>query len=236
MADITVNGNVKGRGSGQSEGPNGFPRGATKTASARRMPASCAGWCGRRRPYRGCACCSSSATSWSMGIPNLKPSLFAWEYNSENVSLMPALINTVLMTAFRWSSPHRWASLRPSGWWSTPARQPAGAGGPHDHRDAAGHPLHRIRPVRHAVLRHAAAVGLQPDRRCLHPGHHGAAGHHAHHRGSAARRAGFLPRRQLGLGAGKLRTVFTIVLPSAMPGILSGVILARAASWARPLP
>ena len=29
-----------------------------------------------------------------------------------------------------------------------------------------------------------------------------------------------------GLGAGKLRTVFSIVLPSAMPGILSGVILA----------
>lgn len=29
-----------------------------------------------------------------------------------------------------------------------------------------------------------------------------------------------------GLGAGKLRTVFAIILPSAMPGILSGVILA----------
>ena len=29
-----------------------------------------------------------------------------------------------------------------------------------------------------------------------------------------------------GLGAGKLRTVFRIVLPSAVPGILSGVILA----------
>jgi len=29
-----------------------------------------------------------------------------------------------------------------------------------------------------------------------------------------------------GLGAGKLRTVFTIVLPAAIPGILSGVILA----------
>ena len=28
-----------------------------------------------------------------------------------------------------------------------------------------------------------------------------------------------------GLGAGKLRTVFRIVLPSAVPGILSGVIL-----------
>ena len=35
-----------------------------------------------------------------MGIPNLKLSLFEWEYNSENVSLMPALINTLLMTAF----------------------------------------------------------------------------------------------------------------------------------------
>ena len=29
-----------------------------------------------------------------------------------------------------------------------------------------------------------------------------------------------------GLGAGKFRTVFKIILPSAMPGILSGVILA----------
>ena len=29
-----------------------------------------------------------------------------------------------------------------------------------------------------------------------------------------------------GLGAGKLRTVFVVVLPSAIPGILSGVILA----------
>ena len=31
------------------------------------------------------------------GIPNLKPSLFAWKYTSDNVSLVPALINTVLM-------------------------------------------------------------------------------------------------------------------------------------------
>ena len=34
------------------------------------------------------------------GIPNLKPSLLEWTYNSDNVSLMPALINTILMTAF----------------------------------------------------------------------------------------------------------------------------------------
>ena len=29
----------------------------------------------------------------------------------------------------------------------------------------------------------------------------------------------------LGLGAGKLRTIFRIILPSAVPGILSGIIL-----------
>ncbi len=32
------------------------------------------------------------------GLPNLNMSLFAWTYNSENVSLLPALINTVFMT------------------------------------------------------------------------------------------------------------------------------------------
>ena len=29
------------------------------------------------------------------GIPNLTPSLFAWKYNSDNVSMMPAIVNTV---------------------------------------------------------------------------------------------------------------------------------------------
>lgn len=32
------------------------------------------------------------------GIPYIKPSLFALEYTSENASLMPALVNTVIMT------------------------------------------------------------------------------------------------------------------------------------------
>ncbi len=32
------------------------------------------------------------------GAPHIKPSLFAWEYTSENVSLLPAIINTVIMT------------------------------------------------------------------------------------------------------------------------------------------
>ncbi len=33
------------------------------------------------------------------GVPYLTPSLFAWEYTSDNVSLMPALVNTLLMAA-----------------------------------------------------------------------------------------------------------------------------------------
>ena len=32
------------------------------------------------------------------GIPNLNLGLFAWNYNSENVSMMPAIINTLSMT------------------------------------------------------------------------------------------------------------------------------------------
>ena len=32
------------------------------------------------------------------GVPFIKPSLFALDYNSDNVSLMPALISTILMT------------------------------------------------------------------------------------------------------------------------------------------
>ncbi|MDF2838481.1 MAG: pstA [Evtepia sp.] len=32
------------------------------------------------------------------GVPHLKPSLFAWNYTSENVSCVPAFINTMIMT------------------------------------------------------------------------------------------------------------------------------------------
>ena len=34
-----------------------------------------------------------------MGVPNLKLSLFAWSYNSENLSMLPAIINTLTMIA-----------------------------------------------------------------------------------------------------------------------------------------
>ncbi|MDD4445966.1 MAG: phosphate ABC transporter, permease protein PstA, partial [Eubacteriales bacterium] len=33
------------------------------------------------------------------GIPHINAGLFAWEYTTENVSMMPAIINTITMTA-----------------------------------------------------------------------------------------------------------------------------------------
>ena len=32
------------------------------------------------------------------GVPHLTPQLFEWTYNSDNVSMLPALINTLLLT------------------------------------------------------------------------------------------------------------------------------------------
>lgn len=35
----------------------------------------------------------------SNGVPHLKPSLFEWKYTTENVSMMPAIINTLIIIA-----------------------------------------------------------------------------------------------------------------------------------------
>lgn len=34
-----------------------------------------------------------------MGVPNLRPSMFAWKYTTDNCSMMPSIINTLIMTA-----------------------------------------------------------------------------------------------------------------------------------------
>ncbi len=161
-----------------------------------------------------------------MGVPYLTPSLFEWEYTSENVSLMPALVNTLIMAAL-----------------SLAMAVPLGVGSaiylveyaPRGSRFVGivrtttetlqGIPsiiyglfgmlffvtaLHwnlsllagactlaiMILPV---IMRTSEEALLAvPD---------------------AYREGGF------GLGAGRLRTVFRCVLPSAVPGILGGVIL-----------
>lgn len=160
------------------------------------------------------------------GVPNLKASLFAWEYNSENVSLMPALINTVLMTLLSLliATP---LGIFAAVWLVEYARRGSKLvsvvrlttetlqGIPSIVFGLFGM-LFFVTQLkwRLSLLSGAATLAIMilplimrtteealiavPD---------------SYREGS------------FGLGAGKLRTVFTIVLPSAMPGILSGVIL-----------
>ena len=162
------------------------------------------------------------------GIPNLKPSLFEWTYNSDNVSLMPALINTILMTAFSL------AIATPLGifaavWLVEYAKR--------------GSKLVKVVRITTETLQGIPSIvyglfGMLFFVTALHWGLSLLSGSLTL---VAIRVLPVIMRTteeallavpdsyregSFGLGAGKLRTVFTIVLPSAMPGILSGVILA----------
>lgn len=161
-----------------------------------------------------------------MGIPNLKPELFAWEYNSENVSLTPALINTVLMTAFSLaiSTP---LGIFAAIWLVEYA-----------HR---GSKLVKAVRVTTETLQGIPSIvyglfGMLFFVTQLHWGYSLIAG-------AMTLAIMILPlivrtaeeslmsvpdsfrEGSFGLGAGRLRTVFRIVLPAAVPGILSGIIL-----------
>ena len=161
------------------------------------------------------------------GIPNLKPSLFALEYNSENVSLLPALFNTVIMTLL-----------------SLLLAVPLGVGGAIYLAEYANRSSKIVKAVR---LTAETLAGIPS----ILYGLFGMMFFVTSLRWSYSLLAGgmtlavmILPlilrtteeallsvpdsyrEGSFGLGAGKLRTAFTIVLPSAMPGILSGVILA----------
>lgn len=160
------------------------------------------------------------------GVPHLSPDLFAWEYNSENVSLVPALINTVFMTVL--------ALL---------GAVPAGVGAAVYLTEYAKRGNKLVGIVRIAAetlsgvpsivyglfgaLFFVKALGLGLSLLS----------------GALTMAIVILPlimrtteealmavpdsyrEGSFGLGAGKLRTVFQVVLPSALPGILSGVIL-----------
>lgn len=164
-----------------------------------------------------------------MGIPNLSPSLFEWEYNSVNVSMMPAIINTVFMTALAL------VIAVPLGVFSAiylveyaKRGQQAGQRGTDHGGDSLGHSsivyglfgylmLVIACGFKYSILSGGLTLSIMilpvimrtteealkavPD---------------SFREGSFA------------LGAGRLRTVFRIVLPSAVPGILSGVIWAWA--------
>ena len=161
------------------------------------------------------------------GIPYLKPSLFALHYNSDNVSMLPAIINTVEMVvvSLLFSVPFGVGAAiymieyaRKGNKFVEVVRLTA--------ETLTGIPsiiyglfgmLFFVMQLKWGYSLIAGAftlaimvlpVIMRPTEEAL------LAVPDSYREGS------------FGLGAGKLRTVFTIVLPSAMPGILSGVILA----------
>ena len=161
------------------------------------------------------------------GIPNLTPSLFAWEYTPENGSMTPALINTVIMTLLTlliaiplgiFAAIYLTEYTRRGNRLVTITRLAAEtlAGIPSiiyglfgmllfvfyfqwGYSLLAGACTLAIMILPLIIRTTEEAILSVPD---------------------TYREASF------GLGAGRLRTVFVIVLPSAIPGILAGVILA----------
>lgn len=160
------------------------------------------------------------------GIPNLKPSLFALEYNSENVSMLPAIINTVTMTLL-----------------SLALAVPIGVFSAIYLAEYAkrGNPLVKVVRVTTETLAGIPSIvyGLFGYLIFVIACHFGL----SMLSGALTLAIMILPTMMrtteeallsvpdsfregsFGLGAGRLRTVFRVVLPSAVPGILSGIIL-----------
>ena len=161
------------------------------------------------------------------GVPYLTPDLFSLEYTSDNVSLMPSLINTFIMTAL-----------------SLVIAAPLGIFAAIYLVEYAkkGNKLVQVIRITAETLSGIPSIvyglfGMLFFVTALHWGMSLLAGactlvimvlplimRTAEEALKAVpdsyREASF------GLGAGKLRTIFTIVLPSAVPGILAGIILA----------
>lgn len=161
------------------------------------------------------------------GVPNLKPALFSPHYTSENQSMLPAIVNTCTMTAM--------ALL---------LAVPEGVGAAVYLVEYAKKGSRLVRLVRLAAetLSGIPSIvyglfGMLLFGNRLHLGYSLISG-------SLTLAIMILPlilrtteeallsvpdtyrEGSFGLGAGKLRTVMSIVLPAAAPGIFSGVILA----------
>lgn len=161
------------------------------------------------------------------GIPNLRPELFEWKYNTSNVSMMPALINTLMITALTlllavptgiFSAIYLVEYAKRGNPFIKVVRMTTEtlAGIPSIVFGLFGYLFFNIYlGWSYSILGGAMTLAIMvlpiimrtteealqaiPD---------------AYREGS------------FGLGAGRLRTVFRVVLPSAVPGILAGVILA----------
>lgn len=160
------------------------------------------------------------------GIPNLTLEQFAWEYNTDNVSMMPAIINTILMVLL-----------------VLLFAVPVGVGGAVYLVEYANRGNKLVKLIRITAETLSGIPSIV----------YGLFGYlffviacgwgNSFLAGAITLAMMILPlilrtteealksvpdsfrEGSLGLGAGKLRTIFRIILPSAVPGILSGIIL-----------
>lgn len=160
------------------------------------------------------------------GIPNLKPSLFEWKYTSKNTSMMPAIINTITMVLM-----------------TLLIAVPFGIGSAIYLIEYAKRG-NKVVPVIRMTTETLSGIpsivyGLFGYMAFVHWLDWG----YSLMAGIITLAIMILPlimrtteeallavpdsyrEGSYGLGAGRLRTIFRVVLPSAMPGILSGVIL-----------
>lgn len=160
------------------------------------------------------------------GIPHLTPELFAWKYTTENVSMMPAIINTLMVTGL-----------------SLLIAVPVGIGAAIYLTEYAGRGNKLVSVIRVTAETLSGIPSIV----------YGLFGflffvlrlhwNYSILSGSFTLAIMILPlimrtteealkavpdsyrEGSFGLGAGRLRTVFRITLPAAMPGVLSGIIL-----------
>lgn len=161
------------------------------------------------------------------GIPYLTPELFSWKYDSENVSMLPSIINTLLLTGLAL------LIAVPLGIFAAIYMvEYAGKGNKFVKVvRIMAETLSGIPSIVYGLFGMLFFVGMLKLQLSLLSGALTVAimvlptvmrtTEEALLAVSYSFREG-----SFGLGAGKLRTVFCIVLPSAVPGILSGVILA----------
>ncbi len=161
-----------------------------------------------------------------MGIPNLSPKLFEWTYTTDNVSMMPAIVNTIVMTILAlllavpigiFSAIYLVEYARRGNKLVSVVRTTAEtlSGIPSIVYGLFGYLMFGVAlewgysmlsgaftlaiMILPSIMRTTEeALKAVPD---------------SYREGS------------FGLGAGRLRTVFVVILPSAMPGILAGIIL-----------
>ena len=161
------------------------------------------------------------------GVPHLTPELFSWTYNSENVSMLPSVVNTFLMTLLSL------IIATPMGIFSAIYLVEYAK---------RGSKIVKVVRITAETLSGIPSIvyglfGMLFFVVTLHWGYSILSG-------AFTLAIMILPlimrtteealksvpdsyrEGSFGLGAGRLRTVFRIVLPSAVPGILAGVILA----------